>query len=467
MVTPSSLRSLVVAGTCAAAAAVSAAPALAAPSTTPTITSGPADGSHVASTTATFKFSSKGQVDRYNCSLDGAAATACTSPVTYDKLAQGTHTFVVTATVKGTTSAPATRHWTVDTVAPSPAIAAPHGLTSPVVVAFGESVKTATKNPVATLTLTDTGVAVPTADTCYSGSKLVSCANAAYDAMRLTPKSRLLSGQHYTAKVAAGVVKDLAGNPNTATTLAFRGVTSLQENAPGIGTTWQTVKTSSAAGGNFIREHLRGAAASKSFTGTGVTWTTVTGPDQGKADVFIDGVRKVTVNNYASKRHYNVARSISGLVNKTHTLRIVVLGVKGSKAATNTFVSIDALTVAGSPADTTPRLATTLRRVASSHYSGGHALVADLRGERATFGFRGVGITLVTQKGVNQGKVQVWIDGALKATFDDYATTTSYGVKRTVKGLTDAPHSVRFVVLGQHHKGAKGSIVTIDRFAVS
>jgi hypothetical protein len=458
------------AATCLAAVSM-AAPALAAPpssqTATPTFQSGPAEGSYVASTSATFKFTSKTAQATYTCSLDGATATSCTSPLTLTNLAQGKHTLTVVAKAANkTASAPASRHWTVDTIAPKPTVAAPRGLTSPVVVAFGEAVKTATKKDVATLAYTDSGAVVPTTDTCYSGSKLVACASAAYDVMRLAPKQPLLSGQHYTATVVASTVKDLAGNANAGATLAFRGATSLQENAPGIATTWQTVKTSSAAGGSYVRERLRGATASLGFTGTGITWTTVTGPDQGKADVYIDGVRKTTVNNYAAKRHYKVARAVSGLASRAHTLRIVVLGTKGSKAGTNTFVSVDAVTV-GTTTNTAPSLVTTWRRAASSHFSGGHALVADLRGEALQLSFRGTGITLVTQRGVNQGKVQVWVDGALKATYDDYAATTSYGVKRTVSGLADAVHTVRVVVLGQHHKGGKGTQVTIDRFAVS
>ena len=39
-------------------------------------------------------------------------------------------------------------------------------------------------------------------------------------------------------------------------------------------------------------------------------------------------------------------------------------------------------------------------------------------------------------------------------------------MKRLVSGLTDALHTVKLVVLGTHHKGAKGSFVTVDRFLV-
>ncbi|MDX6395594.1 MAG: acid phosphatase type 7 [Streptosporangiaceae bacterium] len=71
-------------------------------------------------TTATFTFHSTASGATFACSLDGAPATACTSPATYSGLADGGHTFSVAATANGTTDpTPATSSWTVDTTAPS------------------------------------------------------------------------------------------------------------------------------------------------------------------------------------------------------------------------------------------------------------------------------------------------------------------------------------------------------------
>jgi hypothetical protein len=83
-----------------------------------TIDSGPSGTITVAD--ATFAFSSPEAGATFECSLDGAAYSACTSPQSFTSLSVGQHTFSVRATdAAGNTNAtPATRTWTVE--APPP-----------------------------------------------------------------------------------------------------------------------------------------------------------------------------------------------------------------------------------------------------------------------------------------------------------------------------------------------------------
>lgn len=84
-----------------------------------TIDSGPSGFVRVAS--ANFTFSSNEVGVTYSCSLDNAPFATCTSPQNFANLGQGAHTFAVRATdaANHTDATPATRSWTIDTVAPA------------------------------------------------------------------------------------------------------------------------------------------------------------------------------------------------------------------------------------------------------------------------------------------------------------------------------------------------------------
>jgi hypothetical protein len=83
----------------------------------PLIDSGPSGP--VASDTATFEVSSDDSTATFECSLDGAAFTPCSSSPNYSSLGQGGHTFDVRAVDPAGNSGPATtQNFTVDTIAP-------------------------------------------------------------------------------------------------------------------------------------------------------------------------------------------------------------------------------------------------------------------------------------------------------------------------------------------------------------
>jgi hypothetical protein len=100
------------------------------PPSAPTFAGGPSGPWGSAS--ASFSFTGPVDAASFRCSLDGAAATACTSPVVFPSLGDGAHTVQVTALdVAGNESAAAARTWTTDTVAPAaPSITGgPSGIT--------------------------------------------------------------------------------------------------------------------------------------------------------------------------------------------------------------------------------------------------------------------------------------------------------------------------------------------------
>jgi len=82
-----------------------------------TITSGPSG--NVSSRLASFDFSSNEAGSTFECALDGAPLSLCSSPASYSTLVDGPHTFTVRATdpAGNVDATPASRTWTVDPVA--------------------------------------------------------------------------------------------------------------------------------------------------------------------------------------------------------------------------------------------------------------------------------------------------------------------------------------------------------------
>jgi hypothetical protein len=93
--------------------------------TPPDTTIGPSQPAPLTTATgATFDFSSSEAPTTFQCSLDGAVFSSCTSPKTYSALSDGDHTFQVRATDLATNvdPSPATYPWTVDTTPPATSI---------------------------------------------------------------------------------------------------------------------------------------------------------------------------------------------------------------------------------------------------------------------------------------------------------------------------------------------------------
>src|SRR5205823_3531147 len=74
-------------------------------------------------TSASFAFTSSEEGSTFQCFLDVGAFVPCSSPQTYASLSGGPHTFSVEATDRaGNLGVPASRSWTVDTLAPATTI---------------------------------------------------------------------------------------------------------------------------------------------------------------------------------------------------------------------------------------------------------------------------------------------------------------------------------------------------------
>ena len=406
--------------------------------------------------------------DVITCTVDGSP-TACTAPINLNSLTEGGHSVTATATDAAGNTAETHFDWTIDLTGPVATPAAPTALTAPFVVTFDEYV---TGVDTASVVLADeAGAPFASTQRCLTAAAAVTdCSAADVRTVQLKASSTLVLGQYYRVQVnpvGSELVTDDLGNVAGTVDDLLRAPTTAGESSLGATFTWRKVADKKAKGGSYFSEHRKGSRASWTFSGTSVGWLTLTGPSYGKADVYIDGKRKMTVNNYAKSVKHGVIRTVKGLTKGTHTIEIRVLGKKGAKAGKGTFVAIDGFKVG----DQGHRNAGTDQGgVAEGIEQGGEQRHVRRRRPQGSDdeGQRAWHVTSATRRArpcVRQG--WFYVDGKLVKTVDLYAKSTKWGTVATVTGLTDAAHTVLVEALGTKNAKSTGTAVVVDGLSVA
>jgi len=350
-----------------------------------------------------------------------------------------------------------------DTTAPVASLATPTGVVGPVTVTFSEIVRAVTPQNVLVREL-DTGAIVPATLSCWSKAGTeVACATGKLVTVVAEPEAPLIPGQAYAAVLnpaGATPVVDRSGNPATPAEQPFAAPTEIEQASPAIAYDWRSVPSGKAYGGSYVVERGKGAAATFAFSGRQVTWFTVTGPTFGRAIVLIDGRVRGTFDQYAASNRFRVERAIHGLAAGPHTITVRATG-RRSPGASDALVAIDAFR-AGGKTVWSPPLRGSWR---TQRVGGGTAAVTDLGRASATFVFHGTGVRWRTARGPFRGRAEVWLDGALLRTVDNFAPAPS-PVTRTIDGLALGTHTLRIVVLGTARPAARGTEVAVDGFSV-
>ena len=362
---------------------------------------------------------------------------------------------------------PAAGAGAADGTPPVVSITTPTTLTGSLLFAFSEDVQNVTSDNVL---IRYEGATSGLASTlrCRSGAGAdVSCATGPVRTVTLTPAAILIPGQVYGGVVnvtGPAPVTDISGEPAALTQRLFRTSVIEEETSAAASFRWRIRTDAGAYGGSYAIERLNGAYARYSFTGSSITWHSLRGPDQGKATVFIDGVSKGTFDQYASTRVYRTGRTFAGLGAGRHSFSLRVDGRRRA-ASTNTYIVVDALTVGG-VRTSSPAMRFQWRRGSATPAYGDRYAVSDIAGANVYFTFRGPGIDWFTAVGPDQGIAEVYVDGVLKRTYDNYAPATKFGVVRSLRNMSDKIHTLRIIVKGKRASASRGTNVIVDRFVV-
>ncbi len=231
--------------------------------------------------------------------------------------------------------------------------------------------------------------------------------------------------------------------------------------------TWLGVADANASGGAYRTSKAANSTASFTFSGTAVTWLTLKGPDQGKAEMLIDGVSKRTVDNYKlAPAKYQAKWPITGLSAGSHTLTIKVLGQR-NPASTGANIVVDGFVVGTTTTEESSPKATfnTWVGKTGAKASGGSYRLSGAANAAVTFKFSGTSVTWLTAKGPAYGKAKVLIDNVqVGPIFDLYNPTALWQQQMPFGGLSDGPHTLKIVVLGQKRAASTGTGVVVDAF---
>ena len=351
---------------------------------------------------------------------------------------------------------------------PSAAITTPTSLNRAVHIAFSEPVHRLRTDNV--MLRTAGGGAVATALTCRGADgTTVSCSKDLVLSARLRPASPLLAGQSYVVVAnpdgVTPAIVDRAANPLPKTTATFRAATVVYEEAPGSSFGWGARDDARAMGGSYRWERRVGASITFGFSGPTVTLWTVAGPAFGRARIEIDGRYRTTIDRYRPSFAV-VPRTFTRSGRGAHTLQVsIVAPGPGHPGAVGT--GVDAIADVNGTRRAPAGAAARWGAATAASAAGGRYVASSVAGARASFRFRSTAVTIITATGPRFGRAEIWVDGTLKRRIDLSAATTTFGVARTVGGLTDRVHTVRIVVLGLPGKAGSGTAVAIDGWTVA
>ncbi len=278
----------------------------------------------------------------------------------------------------------------------------------------------------------------------------------------------------------------LTATPAAATSPVGPGTYEETSSAIAYTGTWYTLNSGGASGGS-LRYATGTASATLTFTGAEITWYTWNTASAGKVQVYVDGVLKKTVDNYSSRTATNiVGYSQSGLSAGTHTITIKSSGTANAASA-GKITHLDSFVVGAHPEsasppapepptngsgvyeETSPEIEYTgaWTSLNSSGSSGGAIRYSSGISASASLTFTGGDVTWYTWQSASAGRVEVWLDGVLQTTVDNYSPTTKTMVRAfTAQDLTPGTHTITIKASGKANPASSSRLTHVDAFVV-
>lgn len=242
-----------------------------------------------------------------------------------------------------------------------------------------------------------------------------------------------------------------------------------------FGGSWLSYAAAPLSGGSHAFSNATGSSATLTFVGTQLDVLAMTGPKFGRAQVSVDGGAATTVDFYSPDTLVQQTVFSTGvLTDGLHSVTIVCAGTK-TAAATDTYVSVDAVrvtgTLTGGPVEQSDyRIAKRGSWVSYSApgLSGGSHMFSNAAGNEYAVAFTGTRVDLIAMTGPKFGIAEVSVDGGAPVDVDLYSAGTA--TRRLVFSTGDMAaggHVVRVKVSGRKNAAATDTYVGLDAALVA
>ena len=234
--------------------------------------------------------------------------------------------------------------------------------------------------------------------------------------------------------------------------------------------TWAAFVKTVAWNGSYGRSSTTAASVTVTFNGTRLDWIAMKGTTTGKADVYLDGVLKATVDLASATAIYQQnVWSTRDLPSGGHKVKFV----RSSSSAAGKYLVIDAVDVLGSIVDTATRYEQSDSRLvysgtwstqSVSQASGGTSSRGREKSAGVIVTFTGTRLDWIAMLAPENGKADVSLDGGALTVVDLSSATALY--QQTVWTTGTLTKGTHWVEIRWDNANASTQYISLDAFDV-